>query len=44
MLGGPEGKTLHISTANDSTPEVAKSKLMGKIYTSRVKYARAGNP
>ena len=44
MLGGSEGKTLHISTANDSTPEVAKSKRMGKIYTSRVKYARAGNP
>jgi sugar lactone lactonase YvrE len=44
MLGGPEGKTLHISTANDSTPEVARSKRMGKIYTSRVKYARAGNP
>jgi len=44
MLGGSEGKTLHISTANDSTPEVAKSKPMGKIYTTKVKYARAGNP
>tara|TARA_B100000780_G_scaffold52745_1_gene32702 strand:+ start:919 stop:1833 length:915 start_codon:yes stop_codon:yes gene_type:complete len=44
MLGGPKGKTLHISTANDSTPEVAKSKPMGRIYTTRVKYARAGNP
>ena len=44
MLGGPEGKTLHISTANDSTPEVAKSKPMGRIYTTKVKYARAGNP
>ena len=44
MLGGSDGKTLHISTANDSTPDVAKSKPMGKIYTTRVKYARAGNP
>jgi len=44
MLGGPKGKTLLISTANDSTPEIAKSKPMGKIYTTRVKYARAGNP
>ena len=44
MLGGSDGKTLHISTANDSTPDVAKSKPMGKIYTARVNYARAGNP
>ena len=44
MLGGSDGKTLHISTANDSTPDVPKSKPMGKIYTTRVKYARAGNP
>ena len=44
MLGGESGKTLYISTANDSTPEIAMSKPMGKIYTTEVKLARAGNP
>ena len=44
MLGGESGKTLYISTANDSTPEVARSQPMGKIYTTEVKFARAGNP
>ena len=44
MLGGESGKTLYISTANDSTPEVAMSQPMGKIYTTEVKFARAGNP
>ena len=44
MLGGPNGKTLYISTANDSTPEVARSQPMGKIYTTEVNFARAGNP
>ena len=44
MLGGQNGKTLYISTANDSTPEVARSQPMGKIYTTEVNFARAGNP
>ena len=44
MLGGESGKTLYISTANDSTPEVARSQPMGKIYTTEVKLTRAGNP
>jgi sugar lactone lactonase YvrE len=44
MLGGESGKTLYISTANDSTPEIARSQPMGKIYTTEVKFARAGNP
>ena len=44
MLGGESGKTLYISTANDSTPEVARSQPMGKIYITEVKFARAGNP
>ena len=44
MLGGENGKTLFISTANDSTPEIASSQTMGKIYTTEVKFKRAGRP
>ena len=44
MLGGPKGNILYISTANDSTPEVARSKPMGRIYTTPVNYSRAGSP
>ena len=44
MLGGNDRKTLYISTANDSTPEIARSKPMGNIYTTRVDIAGSGYP
>ena len=44
MLGGPEGKTLHVCTANDSDPEVCIRDRSGRIETFEVDIAGAGLP
>ena len=44
MLGGTDRKTLFISTAQESTPEVASNNKYGKIYTTRVNISGAGWP
>jgi sugar lactone lactonase YvrE len=44
MLGGQDRKTLYISTAQESTPEVASQNKFGKIYTTRVDIPGAGWP
>ena len=44
MLGGKEGKTLFISTANDSTEEACLKDRSGRIETIEVSIPRAGLP
>ena len=44
MLGGDDGKTLFVITGKSSIPEEAQSQKNGKIYTTLVKFARAGYP
>ena len=44
MLGGKEGKTLYVSTAKASDPEIASKEKNGKIYSVEVDYPRAGKP
>ena len=44
MLGGQDGKTLFVCTANESTPEQASSEETGKIYSIRVDHPHAGCP
>lgn len=44
MLGGKDLKTLYISTADTSTPEIASVNKTGKIYTTRVDIPGAGWP
>ena len=44
MLGGHDGKTLFVITGKSSIPEEAQSEKNGKIYTTLVKFARAGYP
>ena len=44
MLGGDDGKTLFVITGKSSIPEEAQSEKNGKIYTTLVKFARAGYP
>ena len=44
MLGGHDGKTLFVCTANTSTPEDASSEKTGKIYSIQVDHPRTGYP
>jgi sugar lactone lactonase YvrE len=44
MLGGPEGRTLHICTAETSAPEETRAKRTGRIETVEVAVPRAGLP
>ena len=44
MLGGDDGKTLFVITGKSSIPEEAQREKNGKIYTTLVKFARAGYP
>ncbi len=44
MLGGNEGKTLFVCTADTSDPEEASSKLSGKIYSIDVELPKVGCP
>lgn len=44
MLGGPEGRTLHICTAETSAPEETQAKRTGRIETVEVAVPRAGLP
>lgn len=44
MLGGPEGRTLHICTAETSQPGEAQAKRTGRIETVEVDVPRDGRP
>ena len=44
MLGGPDGRTLHVCTAETSIPKEAKQKRTGRIEIVRVDVPRAGLP
>lgn len=44
MLGGHDGKTLFVLTAEDSDPKVLQGKRTGKIETTTVAVAAAGRP
>ena len=44
MLGGSDGKTLFILTANSSAPEICRKKAEGEIFSIEVNYPRAGMP
>ena len=44
MLGGPDGKTLFILTANSSDPDECVQSRSGRIETATVEFAGAGLP
>ena len=44
MLGGRNGRTLFILTANSSAPEICRKKPEGEIFSIEVNYPRAGMP
>jgi len=44
MLGGDDGHTLFILTADDSSPDVVAGTATGAIYSTRVEVAHAGRP
>lgn len=44
MLGGRNGRTLFILTANSSAPEICRKKPEGEIFSIEVDYPRAGMP
>jgi sugar lactone lactonase YvrE len=44
MLGGPEGRTLHVCTAETSQPAETKQKRTGRIEVLEVDVPRAGLP
>jgi sugar lactone lactonase YvrE len=44
MLGGDDGRTLHICSAEDSHPEICVAKRTGRIETVRVDVPHAGLP
>jgi sugar lactone lactonase YvrE len=44
MLGGDDGKTLFMLTADDSQPDVASARRTGRILTTRVSVGHAGLP
>ena len=44
MLGGKDGKTLFILTANSSAPEICRKKAEGEIFSIEVDYSSAGKP
>jgi sugar lactone lactonase YvrE len=44
MLGGPDGRTLHICTAETSQPAETQAKRTGRIETVEVDVPRAGLP
>jgi sugar lactone lactonase YvrE len=44
MLGGDDGRTLHVLCAPGSHPDQVGGKGAGAIYTTRVEQPRAGRP
>jgi sugar lactone lactonase YvrE len=44
MLGGPDGRTLHICTAESPNPEACIAKRSGRIEIARVDVPHAGRP
>lgn len=44
MLGGDDGHTLFVLTADDARPEVVAGTATGAIYSTRVELAHAGRP
>jgi len=44
MLGGPDGRTLFVSTAPNSDPEKCRATRGGRIETTQVEVPRAGLP
>ena len=44
MLGGNEGRTLFVLTADDGHPSVVAGTATGAVYSSRVDSPRAGRP
>ena len=44
MLGGDDGHTLFVLTADDSSPDVCAGNATGAIYSTRVEVAHAGRP
>jgi len=44
MLGGDDGQTLFILTADDSSPDVVDGTATGAIYSTRVEVSHAGLP
>ena len=44
MLGGSNGNTLFVCTADASEPDAAKAIKSGKIYSISVNHAKAGSP
>ena len=44
MLGGDDGRTLHVLCAPGSHPDEVAGKALGAIYTMRVDHPRAGRP
>lgn len=44
MLGGADGRTLHILTAGSSEPEECRRKRSGRVEVWRAPYAHAGSP
>ena len=44
MLGGDDGHTLFVLTADDASPDVVAGTATGAIYSTRVEVAHAGRP
>lgn len=44
MLGGPDGRTLHIATASSSDPDECRRQRSGRIEVWQAPYAHAGFP
>jgi sugar lactone lactonase YvrE len=44
MLGGDDGQTLFVLTADDASPEACDGTATGAIYSTRVEVAHAGLP
>lgn len=44
MLGGDDGRTLHILTAASSEPEACRRQRLGRVEVWRAPYPRAGRP
>ena len=44
MLGGPDGRTLHILTAGSSDPATCRQQRSGRVEVAEVEYPRAGFP
>jgi sugar lactone lactonase YvrE len=44
ILGGPDGRTLFVATANDSDPEKCRAQRSGRIEITQVEVPHAGLP